>query len=276
MGTVKLSTRVTWDPSSAEMEVTLRMHDEMTTVHQKESLEYLGLLNHTLSAVLVKLSELTVRLDAFVLAKDLRPSDGPPIPSTSRRIHIIVYGFREHFDAVGALLSENEVFLQHPDLHHWDREFQYENPHYLRIPGSEIIIIPDMETRPSLGRNANDITAAQIDDVFGSAQGPENYSEVESSSRLVTALMRYVSFHHLFEHEVASPTSLPYSQSLTDSDSHQKMGLAMLVEKENGKLESTDFNTLWECFYKDGQKMYDTLPFCLNLRHLSDGLYVTV
>ena len=96
-------------------------------------------------------------------------------------IHIIVYGLRAELDTVGKSLADDKVFLQHPHAH--DEAVPYDNPHYLKRPGSEIEIseLPKLQMNQQLASNI-------MANVFDSAQGPHIWSEVSVSLRLQTPL----------------------------------------------------------------------------------------
>lgn len=67
--------------------------------------------------------------------------------------------------------------------------------------------------------------------MFDAAQGPHRFSEVEASNRLSTTLK-----------------------------SHQRKALAMMVEKESGKVKGNEFGSVWEFRnMENGRKRYFNL-----------------
>ena len=189
-----LAASVTVDTLAAKAEIVLNIHDGMGLAYRRRSLEYLGLLDRGLSTVLTKLLSLAVHLESFILSGEPTASGKSYLSARSRRVQVVVYGFRKDAKNIGALLSENEVFLQHPDPHLWDRSVIYDNPQYLKRPGAEIVVPGNTGSAPPLGQKTkqSNIEQEQVDEIFGFAQGPQNYSKVESSLRLATALMRCV------------------------------------------------------------------------------------
>jgi hypothetical protein len=101
----------------------------------------------------------------------------------------LVYGFRKDLEEVGDFLSQNELFLQHPSF--FDPAVNYDNPHYLLSPGKEIEI-PDQAHLGSQGqageRKSTSNVVNEISDIFETAGGPTNYSEVRVSAHLKTEL----------------------------------------------------------------------------------------
>lgn len=96
-----------------------------------ESGQYLGLLDaHTAAGINNLLEHHQVRLQAFIpvpRSKKIRKPVGDNLP-----IFISVYGSESLFEAIGDILSNNKIFLQHPQ--HNEPHVQYKNPHFLTIP----------------------------------------------------------------------------------------------------------------------------------------------
>ncbi|KAF8538868.1 SNF2 family N-terminal domain-containing protein [Trichophaea hybrida] len=142
-----------------------------------------------------------------------------------KTVYILVYGFRKDLEEIGDFLSQNELFLQHPSF--FDPAVHYDNPHYLLSPGKEIEI-PDQAHLGSQGqageRKSTSNVVNEISDIFETAGGPTHYSEVRVSAHLKTELK-----------------------------CHQKKALAMMIEKESGKIEDNEFGSLWEVIRETGQ-----------------------
>lgn len=204
--------------------VKLQIQGPVITVHsvQKQSnSDYMGLLDHeTASALGQILRECDVDIRAYILHdsqsdyKNKGAVWGASIP-----IHIVVYGHLEDFELAGRTLSESNVFLQHPQYK--EDLAVYKNPQYLIRPGEEYPKIDCIDadpssssTEPSNEREA--LSDDRLKSIFESAQGPETYSTVEPSPRLSTPLQP-----------------------------HQRMGLAMMHEKESGNLQKNEFTALW-------------------------------
>ncbi|CAD6594367.1 MAG: hypothetical protein ASARMPRED_009263, partial [Alectoria sarmentosa] len=204
--------------------VKLQILGPVTTVHsvQKQSnSDYMGLLDHeTASALGQILRACNFDIRAYILHdsqsyyKNKSAVWGASIP-----IHIVVYGHLEDFELAGHTLSESNFFLQHPQYK--EDLAVYKNPQYLIRPGEEYPKIDCIDADPSsLSTESSNEREALSDDrlksIFESAQGPETYSIVEPSPRLSTPLQP-----------------------------HQRMGLAMMHEKESGNLQKNEFTALW-------------------------------
>ncbi len=134
-------------------------------------------------------------------------------------IYIVLYGHPEDSELIGQTLSESSIFLQHPQFK--EDLALYKNPQYLIRPGEQypnidcIYADPSNSwTEPSDERGT--LNENRFDSIFELAQGPETYSVIEPSPRLSTTLQP-----------------------------HQRMGLAMMQEKESGDLQKNEFTALW-------------------------------
>jgi hypothetical protein len=155
------------------MEVSLRVQDDLGTVHLQDSNKYAGLLDHVTSA-----------------PKSHTKAD--PVQST---LQIVIHGLGEDSEAVGCLLSANGLYLQHP--RRYDLSKTYSNPHYLARPGRENPLLAYTPTEPYLkspGDNPilDEVDKGRILRIFDCAQGPETFSELQLSSSLKTELKSYV------------------------------------------------------------------------------------
>ncbi|MCJ1385989.1 hypothetical protein MMC17_009114 [Xylographa soralifera] len=159
-------------------------------------------------------SDFMVHLDAFVQVGQRAgyAKSGNRI-SEPFDVHVIIYGDRQASDGVGKSLMEHCIFLQHPQGQ--DSTVPYDNPHYLKRPGSKIDISCVSGMKEHEGHQL--LTTGTIASIYVSSQGPPTWREVNSSIRLKTELM-----------------------------AHQKKALAMMVERERGTIEfDNDFATLW-------------------------------
>lgn len=204
--------------------VKLKTQGPMTTVHsvcENSNGNYLGLLDHETASALGQIrQEHDVDIRAY-MSHDRKPESknssvtwGASIP-----IYIVVYGHPENSELVGQTLSESSIFLQHPQFK--EDLALYKNPQYLIRPGEEYPNVDCIDADPSSSwtEPSNEpgiIHENRLDSIFESAQGPETYSIIEPSSRLSTTLQP-----------------------------HQRMGLAMMHEKESGNLQKNEFTALW-------------------------------
>ena len=204
--------------------VNLIIQGPVTTVHSAYKIstsDYMGLLDHETASALGKIyQEYDVDPRAYILhdrtcdSKSSSVTWGASIP-----IYIVLYSHSQESELLGQSLSENNIFLQHPQ-HKEDLKL-YKNPQYLVFPGEEYPSIDCIDAEnstswvePSHERDV--LNKNQLDSVFESAQGPDEYSIIESSPRLRTTLQP-----------------------------HQRKGLAMMHEKESGSLQNNDFMALW-------------------------------
>ncbi|KAH6962305.1 SNF2 family N-terminal domain-containing protein [Ilyonectria sp. MPI-CAGE-AT-0026] len=136
-----------------------------------------------------------------------------------KSLSVLVYGAPTDANNVGEFLYRRKFFLQHPD-DTFDSLTTYFNPQWLTPPGQEFEVVWDYEeagaaTSVRLTTNDRPIVFELLD----SATGPIQFSEIQSSTRLLTELKTY-----------------------------QKKALAMMVEKESGKIQGqgAEFPAVWE------------------------------
>ncbi|RKK19644.1 hypothetical protein BFJ65_g6359 [Fusarium oxysporum f. sp. cepae] len=97
---------------------------------------------------------------------------------------------------IGALLSNNDLFLQHPsprDIEYFELEAEYFNPHYLVTPGSRMpqmedlaIEYNDSTSNPSL--TLDEQKKGQLMGVFDAAADLSIRPTTDPSPRLQTSL----------------------------------------------------------------------------------------
>lgn len=204
--------------------VKLDIQGPVTTVHsvyKTSNGEYMGLLDHETARALGQIrQEHDVYIRAYIFhdresgSKNSGVTWGASIP-----IYIVVYSHPEDPELVGQKLSESNIFLQHPQYK--EDLALYKNPQYLIRPGEEHPSIDCIDADPSSSctepsNERGTLNENRLDSIFESAQGPETYSTVESSPRLCTILQP-----------------------------HQRMGLAMMHEKESGNIQKNEFTALW-------------------------------
>lgn len=235
-GTVKLSKEMPHNSEDKIIDVELKIRGNWATVHYKDSMEYAGLLDHDTALALARLTQTqSVTLIATLpIQKMNRYTKSKSESTTNRRLQIVVYGFSQDGRSVGTLLSDAGIYLQRPQF--YDTCVVYKNPHYLARPGCEIQVSDSNEPVqstiiPKKDQWRDGATKNQVLKVFDAAQGPLHFSEIEASKRLCTTLK-----------------------------SHQRKALAMMVEKESGKVEGNEFGSVWELRkMKNGQKRYYNL-----------------
>jgi len=156
----------------------------------EDSNKYAGLL---ISSTLTRLvHEFSITLSGTLSTpQPQKDQKSESISSRDCTIHIVVYGLLTEMKPVGNLLSEGGLYLQHPD--EYDTRVEYINPQYLVRPGSRMPKIGGASFRAcsrstSSKEVLDDTSKSQLLQVFNSANGPNLFSEVKSSSRLRTSL----------------------------------------------------------------------------------------
>ncbi|KAF5667795.1 hypothetical protein FHETE_5564 [Fusarium heterosporum] len=146
-----------------------------------------------------------------------------------RPARIVVYGMSKDAVAVGAHLSEAQLYLQHPSPDEYDHSSQYHNPHLLLRPGASMPRIQDLklqreEEKPiqSSVTVLDEVSKGRIWRILDSATGGDVSSQVACSTRLRSTLRE-----------------------------HQLVALEMMIEKECGLTENLKFPTLWEPIAND-------------------------
>ncbi|KAJ5740688.1 Helicase C-terminal [Penicillium malachiteum] len=140
-------------------------------------------------------------------------------------IHIVIYGIQSECDAVGSILSDDGLYLQHPVQ--INEGVSYNNPHFLLPPGYEMPDISSKATETSsdlvfMNDIAEDgpLDRKQMEAVFqtfDNVSGPSTYKTFGQSPRLKTKL-----------------------------EEHQMKALSMMIEKEQGGGDQPSFPSLWD------------------------------
>jgi hypothetical protein len=150
---------------------------------------YLGFIN---CAILVQLvHDFSVTLTATVEVPKMRKK------STTIRelpISLVVYGHLKDRRAVGALLADKGLALQHP--HEFDNNVEYHNPHFLLRPGARM---PNIDCNPSSSLSTtmkdeilDECRKSRLTRVFDSANGLGLHCQVSPSPRLRSTLKELV------------------------------------------------------------------------------------
>ena len=181
----------------------------------------MGLLDYETASALGQIRQ---RHDFYIRAYILhdRKSDSKNSGTTwgaSIPIYLVMYSHPEDSELIGQALSEDSIFLQHPE--YIEVGTLYQNPQYFIHPGEDYPSVECVGTGPSNSwtepsNECGTLKETGLDGIFESAQGPETYSIIEPSPRLSTTLQP-----------------------------HQQMGLAMMHEKESGNLQRNEFTALW-------------------------------
>jgi hypothetical protein len=138
-------------------------------------------------------------------------------------LRLVVFGFMTEEQTVAKVLSDGDLYLQHPSLSECGSRVPYFNPHYLVRPGGSMPRLENLAitdpSRPTSGpRSAlTEIEKNMMLEIFESAHDPDAVFGVRPSSRLQTVLK-----------------------------DHQISALAMMIERECGTFDDAKFPALWE------------------------------
>lgn len=120
----------------------------------------------------------------------------PADSSLQLRVRLVICGLMSEKDAVSELMSDNDLFFQHP-LPIELSSLPYSNPHFLVRPGSQM---PDLAQLSVTAGSSDVLPAETIDDVskarlmrvFDLASDPMGFIDVKPSPRLKSPLKRCV------------------------------------------------------------------------------------
>lgn len=204
----------------------------MATVHDKENMKYKGLIDHHTGQILAAISRnFTVTFTPFLDYKQYMQRNA--ISQDHRSLLVIVYGFQRDGDEIGNYFSDSGLHLQHPA--NFEHSVPYKNPQYLLRPDSDLRL-PISEISHFKPRKipVDQVLRPQLSQVFDTATGPDIFSNVQLSCRLVTELKSWV-------------PQVSYGGKLKNLmfNRYQRKAVAMMAEKESGKLENQEFPSLW-------------------------------
>lgn len=234
--TLRVSSATLETVPAGQSVVKLKIQGPVTTVHsihKQSGSDYIGLLDHESASALGQiLRDFDVNFRAYILNDSKSDSKKSGVTwGASIPIYIVVYAHQDDSELVGDTLSQSDIFLQHPQ--HKEDLALYKNPQYLIRPGEEYPDIDCIDIDPSSSstepfNERGTLSENRLDSIFESAQGPETYSIVEASPRVKTLLQP-----------------------------HQRMGLAMMHEKESGNVQKNEFTALWsETSTSNGRNWY--------------------
>ncbi|KAF4952520.1 hypothetical protein FGADI_6755 [Fusarium gaditjirri] len=114
-------------------------------------------------------------------------------------LHIIIFSPIEKAKEIGGLLSNHDLFLQHPSpriIEYFDLDAEYFNPHYLVTPGSRMPQMEDLaiEYNDSTSNESlalDDQKKGQLIGIFDTAANLSIRPTTDPSSRLRTSLKDY-------------------------------------------------------------------------------------
>lgn len=107
------------------------------------------------------------------------------------KVKIVIYGLSSEIDLVDSILSDGDLFLQHPTQ--GDTSVPYQNPQFLVAPGTEMPNIEELDAgnllQPEdIDQVLDNLWASEVFQAFDNVDGPATFAAVEQSPRLQTKL----------------------------------------------------------------------------------------
>lgn len=181
--------------------VSIVAYGDMLKLSFQDSNKYAGLINSSALGILLK--DRCIQLNAMLMAPHSKQDPvsrktkvNKTCSSRECPVRIIVYGLESERFAVGNLLSDAGLYLQHPLLSEYDRNVKYVNPHYLLRPGAHM---PDLEQLSINADSRVEDSSESLDEVnksrfiriFDLANEVGGPLTVEPSHRLRSTLQEY-------------------------------------------------------------------------------------
>jgi hypothetical protein len=105
-------------------------------------------------------------------------------------LSIVVYGFGSESETVGDILLGHDLYLQLPNS-----LVQYQNPQSFSIGNAMVLDTPVREAKGSYKTTVAMLDAfakSEVNELLDSATGPEEFREVQASTKLITKLKTLV------------------------------------------------------------------------------------
>jgi hypothetical protein len=200
---VEASLSTTDHRETADCPVTIRSDGDVLSLCFEDSGHFAGII---VSGALKKLLDrYAVRLTAILCSKQshngkkTKMSKNSGTPASKWRLEdatarVVVYGKMEDKDNIANLLSDGELFFQHPTADEYDPEVPYFNPHFLLRPGAEMpkiegLSISDSQSAPGRGGLLDEVNQGKIWRIFDLASGAGTSASVAASPRLKSSLL---------------------------------------------------------------------------------------
>ncbi|KAK1952074.1 hypothetical protein LY78DRAFT_751714 [Colletotrichum sublineola] len=198
--------------------VRLRPSANFLKIYFEDTTKYAGIV--TMPALSRLLTEFTTKLDAMLISTPRDPQtevtreEGKYAnechSNSQASLRIVVYGTMEESSKVGRLLSDSDLYLQHPRASECHMDAEYFNPHFLVRPGFRM---PRLEELDIPSNNAD-----------------TTYSSTILDETNKNRLMRIFDSAH---DDGITPTVAPSSR-LPNHKRHQMTALTMMSERECG------------------------------------------
>lgn len=187
----------TGDQGSNMAPVKIRPCRDILKLYFQDSNKYAGLL--ALPALCSLLDNFLVKFGATLIASPPKPSPTRVRDTKTRftshecSVRIIIYGLKSEKFAVGELLSNASLYLQHPSATECGTDAEYCNPHYLVRPGcqlpalEELVISSDTRTKEASG-TLDEVEKSRLLRLFDSTDDFGVASKLIASPRLRSTL----------------------------------------------------------------------------------------
>jgi hypothetical protein len=193
---VNVTRTSTNDVMSQTAPVDLKVFGDMVKLVFHESNKYAGIIRiPVLSKLLI---EDNVKLTATLIGSSPLPKKSSTRKAREQwsydyTARIVVYGMLRDRVAVGDLLSNADLYLQHPSVGEYDENVEYCNPHYLVRPGAQLPQLGHFSTLSQTETAASSHTLTESNknrlmQVFDYANDDGISSQVIPSSRLRSIL----------------------------------------------------------------------------------------
>jgi hypothetical protein len=107
------------------------------------------------------------------------------------KVKIVIYGLSSEIDLVNSILSDGDLFLQHPTQ--GDTSVPYQNPQFLLAPGTEMPLVEELNAGnllkiEDIDQVLDKLWVSEVFHAFDNVDGPATFAAVEQSPRLQTKL----------------------------------------------------------------------------------------
>jgi hypothetical protein len=189
----------TGDQGSYIAPVKIRPCRDVLKLYFKDSNKYAGLL--ALPALCRLLDSFLVELNATLITSPSK-SSSTTVKKTKNHfashdcsVRIIVYGFKSERSAVGELLSQASLYLQHPSATECEIDAEYCNPHYLVRPGCQLPVLKELSIPSDIhatkaSETLDEATKCKLSRVFDSTDDFGVAAQIIASPRLRSTLKK--------------------------------------------------------------------------------------
>ena len=154
-------------PDQKEAPVIVAAYGSIVKLSFKDSNKYAGIIDSSTLNVLLR--DFSTQLLGTLIAPDVKQDNSlKKIKASDQHrsqecsVRITIFGLMSEKLAIGDLLSEGGLYLQHPSLSECDSLVTYTNPHYLLRPGSQM---PSIEQLSISTSDSNQMAAESLNEV---------------------------------------------------------------------------------------------------------------